>query len=119
MWPQEAIYFPSILLGDSIDNIAFLAPSMPYEYDHPEGTGHEISPFASLWFCGVDNVQELKEQWDAHKWKLDRECPTTFATSIKELEDLGATPTENRPNPRQRKKQKAAGEPWLPKRRRR
>jgi hypothetical protein len=99
-------YF-SRILGDSIDNTAFLVPSIPYEYDHPEGTGHEISPFASLWFCGVGNVQELKEHWDAHEWKLDRGRPT-FATSIKELEELAAIPTEKRPNPRQRKKRKAA-----------
>jgi hypothetical protein len=99
-------YFRRIL-GDSIDDIAFLVPSIPYEYDHPEGTGHEISPFSSLWFCGVGNVQELKEHWNAHQWKLDRGRPT-FATSINELEELSAIPTEKRPNPRQRKKRKAA-----------
>ena len=27
----------------------FLVPKTKYEYQHPEGTGHESSPFFSIW----------------------------------------------------------------------
>jgi hypothetical protein len=49
-------HYPRIL-GASFDDVAHLIPSSPYEYDHPEGTGHEISPFAFLWFCGIGKVR--------------------------------------------------------------
>ena len=30
----------------------FVVPKTRYEYNHPENTGHETSPFFSIWFCG-------------------------------------------------------------------
>jgi hypothetical protein len=96
------------ILGASVDDVAYLIPSTPYEYDHPEGTGHEISPFASLWFCGIgkDKINELKDLWVKHEAKTDTDCPK-FVASLDELGKLRAIPTEKRPNPRQRKKRRA------------
>lgn len=89
------------ILGDLVNDVAYLIPSSPYEYDHPEGTGHEIPPFASLWFCGVGRDQiQLFQQIHAGS--------ATFVPSLEELEAKRAIPTEKRPNPRQRKKRKAA-----------
>jgi hypothetical protein len=96
------------ILGALVDDVAYLIPSVPYEYEHPEGTGHEISPFASLWFCGVgkEKIQQLKSDWEKHEVTIGKGCPK-FVTSIEELGRIGAIPTERRPNPRQRKKRRA------------
>ena len=99
------------ILGSSVDDVVYLIPSQRYEYDHPEGTGHEMSPFASLWFCGVgkEKIQQLKSNWNNHRASKSGKCPT-FVTSIEELVRLGAVPTMKRPNPKQRKKRRANNE---------
>jgi hypothetical protein len=86
-----------------MEDVAYLVPSSPYEYDHPEGTGHDIPPFNSLWFVGIgkENIIRLKEAWKS------RPGGPKFITSLKELEDLSVISTERRPNPRQRKKRRA------------
>jgi hypothetical protein len=99
------------LLGDVTQDVAYIIPSVPYEYDHPEGTGHEVPPFASLWFCAIgrEQIQSLQERWKSVDWKFDRE-PPRFVTSLEELEKLNAIPTQKRPNPRQRKKRRKLNE---------
>ena len=70
--------------------------------DHPEGTGKDIPPFASLWFCGIgaDRVKRGLELYDNKQKGTAR-----VATSIKQLIDMGAIRDEKpRPNPRQRRK---------------
>jgi len=94
--------------GHNIDeDIVYLIPSVPYEYDHPEGTGKEVSPFASLWFCGMgkEKAKQAKEYWESIEWKHDRPKPR-LAISLEELKNLNAIPTQKRPNPRQRKKKR-------------
>ena len=95
------------ILGDAVHDVAYLVPSICYEYDHPEGTGHEIPPFSSLWFCGVGrtHIEEFKETWENYEWKHHWERPR-FAASLDELVAWRAIPTQKRPNPRQRKKRK-------------
>ncbi len=88
------------ILGDLVDDVAYFVPSQPYEYDHPEGTGHEIPPFASLWFCGIG-----KET--IHRFQTKTREPQ-FVKSLEELQARKVIPTEKRPNPRQRKKRTAA-----------
>ena len=97
------------ILGSNMEDVAYLIPSGPYEYDHPEGTGHEIPPFASLWFCGMgkDKIEHFKRSWESSESSKMRKRRTTFATSLEELGKLGVIPTERRPNPRQRKKRRA------------
>jgi len=79
-------------------DIAYYIPSQPYEYDHPEGTGHTIPPFESLWFCGIgyETIERIK----------DINVAGSFITTLTELETLKAIPTEKRPNPRQRRKKR-------------
>ena len=43
----------SVVGEEEPGDIVYVVPAEPYEYDHPEGTGHETSPFASIWFCGI------------------------------------------------------------------
>lgn len=97
--------------GKEADDIVYVIPASPYEYDHPEGTGHEVPPFASLWFCGVGRnaVEGCKEAY-----KGSGNGPR-IACSIKELQAMGAAKIGNRKNPKQRRRMKklmaaAAGE---------
>jgi hypothetical protein len=95
------------ILGDSIHDVAYFVPSQDYEYDHPEGTGHEVSPFTSMWFCGVgrENIQKLKDVWCTQK----KESPSKtgrFVSSFDDLVKSGTITIKNRPNPRQRKKRR-------------
>lgn len=85
------------IMGENIRDVAYLAPTKEYSYSHPEGTGHEESPFASLWFCciGRDRIKTI-----ANRWKDS----TKFISSFDELVSLGVVSLQNRPNPRQRKK---------------
>ncbi len=48
--------------NDPMD-IFYVVPSKPYEYIHPEGTGKDYAPFASIWYCGIplDRVDAVKE----------------------------------------------------------
>lgn len=90
--------------GREADDIVYVVPSAPYEYDHPEGTGHEIPPFASLWFCGVgrDVVQQCRRAYDNTR----SSGGPRPACSLKELQALGAVKGGNRKNPKQRRKLK-------------
>ena len=99
------------ILGDTIHDVAYLVPYSEYSYSHPEGTGHEESPFASLWFCGIgkERIQELKKNWNNNEHDNDNtKTPIgkrpKFVASFDELVSLGAISLQNRPNPRQRKK---------------
>jgi len=84
------------------DDVVYLIPNERYQYDHPEGTGKEESPFDSLWFCGVgkDHIESIRKYWNK-----DTKRPR-MAASLEELEQLGAISTQNRPGARQRKRKK-------------
>jgi hypothetical protein len=86
--------------GDGIqEDVVYLLPSTPYEYDHPEGTGHTVSPFASIWYCGIGRER-------AKKIKLIQLSSARLLLSLKELRAAEAIPTKKRPNPKQRRKRK-------------
>lgn len=101
-------YFRRLLLANPEAGLVYVIPSTPYEYDHPEGTGHGTSPFDSIWFCGlgayrVEQASRLcKKHWDESD-TTDR--PGLIAT-LNELERLKLIPTTKRPNPRQRRKRR-------------
>eukprot|EP00985_Skeletonema_marinoi_P000163 scaffold51_cov152-Skeletonema_marinoi.AAC.4 len=89
--------------------VVFIAPSTshPYEYNHPEGTGHEKSPFESVWFCGVSGNEDMKALKDAfikfHSKHTSTPIPR-WAESLQGLIQVGGVSGEKRKNPRQRKK---------------
>ena len=103
----------------------YITPSSKhmYEYDHPAGTGHEIPPFASVWFCGLSygggesrssiNAEVAnKTVMDAfHKFHTannntasSRTGTPRIATSLQDLIQIGGVSGETRRNPRQRRK---------------
>lgn len=87
------------------EDVIYLLPSTPYEYDHPEGTGHKISPFASIWYCGIgrDRVNAMVQEGSS---KIQLTGGAKLMTSLQELRKAEAIPTMKRGNPRQRRKRK-------------
>ncbi|CAB9521560.1 expressed unknown protein [Seminavis robusta] len=92
---------------DQKGDVMYLIPSVPYEYTHPEGTGKDVPPFASLWFCGIprDKQQQLMDHWKTIPWDHGRIKPS-LASSWNDLKETGTISTAKRPNPRQRKKRR-------------
>ncbi|KAL7575771.1 hypothetical protein ACA910_003101 [Epithemia clementina (nom. ined.)] len=87
-------------------HIVYLAPSSTYEYSHPEGTGHDKSPFQSLWFCGLpkksfsmEKVQSLDFYNKPYTCKLFVNWP-----SLVQNEGL----LVKRPNPKQRRRKRSS-----------
>ena len=98
------------------DDIMYVVPSTQYKYDHPEGTGYDLSPFDSLWFCcvGRDNVSSFKQKSLTSSASLSSltsvesnrhtSSRIRIATSLHELATMGIIKLDNRPNPKQRRK---------------
>ena len=92
----------------------YIAPSStsPYEYDHPDGTGYLVSPFASVWICGLaytERTANSKSVIDTfvkfHTLRdPSRKSTPRIVTSLQELISVGGVSGERRKNPRQRRK---------------
>lgn len=89
------------------DEVCYLLPRQPYEYNHPEGTGKSIPPFQSIWFCGIgaSRIKLVQQFWHTKNRDVVHNQPTLFLT-LDELKSSGSIPTQKRGNPRQRKKRK-------------
>ena len=102
-------YFKKITSAKTI-RIIYIAPSSncPYEYIHPEGTGHRKSPFESVWFCGVSGNEDMKALKDAfikfHSKHNNSNGTPRWAESLQGLIRVGGVSGEKRKDPRQRKK---------------
>jgi hypothetical protein len=90
--------------GNHDAHVVYLVPSKPYEYDHPEGTGKDIPPFNSLWYCGIGKDLVMKLQ-QSELWQS-----LGLLRNLNDLRQCKAIPTNKRPNPKQRKKRKASTE---------
>jgi hypothetical protein len=109
------------------DGVVYLVPGAPrdgrgggddhhddYRYDHPEATGKEVSPFRSLWVCGIgrDKALRAREWWNeqrkSRRGSEKRQRSVFLYCSLVELERGGVVSSQKRPNPRQRKKRKGA-----------
>lgn len=102
-------YFQQLLQqhdGDGDLRMAYLVPAVQdYAYHHPEGTGKDASPFASMWFCGLPRESHSRVQT---LWSTPQQHPSTarLYTSLAQLERAQVITTQHRPNPRQRQKKK-------------
>lgn len=83
--------------------MCYYVPNISYEYDHPEGTGKEVPPFSSIWFCGIpiSCANTFLMMKDNHN---NNNNGGTLYTSFQSLSQSGSIPTEKRLNPKQRKK---------------
>lgn len=89
--------------------IVYLVPPTPYEYDHPEGTGSEIPPFSSIWYCGMKQKYVTQAKDAATSAAASEEVfqrKVRFCTSIRDLVSIGAISNKKRDNPRQRRRKK-------------
>ena len=76
----------------------FLVPATRYAYDHPDGKGHDESPFFSIWIAGGfgDGVGDpARIEW-ANGVRLAR--------TVADLEHLGAVPSQKRLSSKRRRK---------------
>jgi hypothetical protein len=83
----------------------FIVPDTKYEYDHPEGSGHESSPFFSIWivWLGQQHTRTIQHWWE--KTLSKQKCSSIkLLKTTEELQQNHAIPTWKRPNPRQRSK---------------
>lgn len=85
--------------------IAYLIPPLDYAYHHPQGTGHDTSPFGSLWFCGIgrERCRRLRLEWNNESTMTAR---PKVALAMAELQAHGVVAGDKRPNPRQRHKRR-------------
>ena len=93
-----------IIQDDDDEDVVYLLPSEPYEYDHPEGTGDAVSPFSSIWYCGIGKQKVVEA----------KRCNAMLVTSLQELRMRKAIPTQKRPNPKQRRKKRKAHDTSTP-----
>mmetsp|Transcript_2116 Transcript_2116/g.3877 ORF Transcript_2116/g.3877 Transcript_2116/m.3877 type:complete len:300 (-) Transcript_2116:2395-3294(-) len=105
--------------GEDPMDIFYVLPQIPYEYDHPEGTGKDLPPFSSIWYCGVPSskIDAVKNAFREVHGKnsvgisqgsqrdVNGGAPMLLS-SLHELRILGAVPTEKRKNLKQRLKAK-------------
>ncbi|KAL7475083.1 hypothetical protein ACHAW6_001014 [Cyclotella cf. meneghiniana] len=109
-------YFRKVVLEENIQAV-YVVPSSsrPYEYDHPEGTGHDIPPFQSVWFCGLSHGETdrnmsmgaLRDHFVKFHSSLSKGKDSgtpCIAFCVQELIRMGCVSGEKRKNPRQRKK---------------
>jgi hypothetical protein len=112
-------YYRKLVLDNDRIQTYYVVPSStsPYEYDHPEGTGFEAPPFASIWFCGMayttdqtmtvgkSSLIDTFVKYHATFGKKGN-TPPRIVSSLQELIHVGGVSGEKRKNPRQRRKMK-------------
>ena len=100
-------YYKTLLDQYQAESVVYSIPKVNYEYSHPEGTGHETSPFQSLWFCGIgrEAFRTIRHDWTELQAANNKAIPT-LALSLFDLEDAGIISTAKRPNPKQRRKKR-------------
>ena len=98
-------YFRQLLETHGLTGLVYLVPQTDYAYDHPEGTGKEVSPFRSMWFCGLPRGRHarVREFWKSSKQAQQQ---AHLYLSLAELEGAQVISTQHRPNPKQRKKKR-------------
>lgn len=79
-----------------VDDVVYILPSgEQYQYQHPQGTGKDNSPFDSLWFCGVGPDRRAT---------LLQERRFSVIGSVQDLRDQKIIAARNRPGARRRRK---------------
>ena len=94
-------------------------PLQRYRYEHPDGTGYEDSPFASIWFLhfGKKHGEVILSAWESELTakKTTKPASLMLVRSIDDLAASGKIPTAKRPSSKQRKRlQKRAASSELP-----
>ena len=103
-------YFRQLLATHGLEQedaaMVYIVPRDDYAYLHPEGTGKQVPPFPSMWFCGLPRGRHGDV---AAYWKTRATASAASANlylNLAQLEAAQVISTQHRPNPRQRKKQR-------------
>jgi hypothetical protein len=85
--------------------LVFGVPRVSYDFEHPEGTGHQASPFFSLWFFDLGVHAQPILRWFRESMQRGEASLGGFklCCNVGELADRQAVKVDKRPNPRQRK----------------
>ena len=83
----------------------FVVPSQIYDFSHPEGTGHDKSPFHSVWFVGAKSEELTSKLFDKCRAVFDRRGARLYR-DVAALVRAGIVRSEKRGNPRQRRKRR-------------
>lgn len=81
----------------------YVVPGARYEYGHPEGTGHETSPFDSMWYVQLGEWTDNIFSSVPRPSKTGDSAGVTLIRTIEGLAAKALVPTAKRMNPRQRK----------------
>ncbi|GAB5034589.1 Hypothetical protein NocV09_02000390 [Nannochloropsis oceanica] len=108
---NKAYYLDAIASLPEAQKPFYLVPAQKYEYQHPQGTGHDSSPFFSVWFCHPGPLSREEEKNPLVPWlesAANKSNPPTWRVvfSVEGLRSTGATPSWKRPNNKRRKKMK-------------
>ena len=97
-------YFRQLLQSHGLTNsMVYIVPQQDYAYNHPEGTGQDVSPFRSMWFCGLPQGKHphVRKFWNTTRGTNQ---PPHLYLNFAELEVARVITAQHRPNPKQRKK---------------
>ncbi len=106
---NKAYYTDAIAQLPPTQQPFYLVPSTKYDYAHPQGTGHETSPFFSVWYCSTGTLARDDKRNPLLGW-LDKAGKKHVAphwrlvTSVDGLRSSGAAPSWKRPSNKRRKK---------------
>lgn len=108
---NKAYYLDAIASLPESQKPFYLVPAQKYEYQHPQGTGHDSSPFFSVWFCHPGPLSREEGKNPLVPWlevASRKNNPPTWRVvlSVEGLRSTGATPSWKRPNNKRRKKMK-------------
>jgi hypothetical protein len=100
--------------GLTNNSLLYIVPSVDYTYDHPEGTGKDVSPFRSMWFCGIPKERIGKiSTFRQQRYTTSTSHPKLYL-NVNELLTAKVVKLEHRPNPKQRRKKRKQLEHTLP-----
>jgi hypothetical protein len=92
-------------ISNTTQTISYILPQGSYEYTHPEGTGHDLPPFYSIWFLiGFPEAQVLRAKVSSFSCNI--------VTNVEELAERGLVQLK-RKNSRQRKASKKRNESFV------
>lgn len=92
--------------------IQYIMPASSYTYLHPEGTGKDLPPFYSAWFCGgIASTDVIKSLYSNSGQKQQAISGVGKCMVIETVEEmvLGEWVTQKRLNPKRRNKRKKLG----------
>ncbi|CAM9454174.1 unnamed protein product [Chrysoparadoxa australica] len=96
-------YYRKLVLETEAHAPFYIVPEGLYQFDHPEGTGHDTSPFTGIWFVSLGQDHRIREA-QHHTQSINQAIilPVHVVMFVM-LQAEGVISNKKRGNPRQRK----------------